>query len=98
MICDINILRNTYTCATLTDGNLFNELLRRFLSARIIQKGRRSVKRKMYFMAMCIVVSTIALDASFGVTRMHAAKASGTCTPTGFVRDSINLTAALINP
>lgn len=57
------------------------------------------MKTRMYLLAVFVMVSVLAVAVGFGVTQLHQAKAApATCTPTGFVRDNINLTAALINP
>lgn len=56
------------------------------------------MKTKMYLLAILVSVSVLAVAVGFGFTQLRHAKADGTCTPTGFYRDNINLTAALINP
>ena len=46
---------------------------------------------------LAVLIPTLALAAA-GFVFVHGAHASGGCTPTGFMRDNINMTAALINP
>lgn len=46
---------------------------------------------------LAVLIPTLAL-AIAGFVFVHGAQASATCTPTGYVRDGINMTAALINP
>ncbi len=56
--------------------------------------------RKKTFSRLAVLFAVVALVgvASFGFLNVSSARAAVTCTPTGFVRDSINLTAAVINP
>ena len=48
--------------------------------------------------AVLIPVLALVVAASFAFVHNIGARAAATCTPTGFVRDSINLTAAVIDP
>ncbi len=56
--------------------------------------GRRLHRARLMRFVLAVCTSTAAA-VTFGV---GPAAASAACTPTGFVRDGINLTAALINP
>jgi hypothetical protein len=53
------------------------------------------MKRAIYVLAMLIPIAMIVGAVSLGFTHLKSARAS-TCTPTGFIRDSMNLTAAVI--
>lgn len=46
---------------------------------------------------LAVLIPTLALAAA-GFVFVHSTHASGGCTPTGYMRDNINMTAALINP
>jgi Right handed beta helix region len=55
--------------------------------------------RKLFsIFAVLIPVVALVVAASFAFTHYMGAKAAATCTPTGFSRDSIDLTAAVIDP
>src|SRR6185312_8600108 len=61
--------------------------------ARSIQTGIKKTKTRMALIASMVIVGGGALGAVVPFTA-HAAP----CTPTGFIRDGINMTAARINP
>ncbi len=55
------------------------------------------MKRIFYVLAVLIPVAMVVGALSFSLLRINGTRASAaSCTPTGFMRDSINLTAALI--
>jgi hypothetical protein len=54
------------------------------------------MKKVFGVFAILITVALLFGAISLSFFRVHGARASATCTPTGFMRDSINLTAALI--
>jgi len=56
------------------------------------------MKTRVYLLAVFVSLSVLAVAVGFGFTQLHPAKAAASCTQTGFIRDNINLTAALINP
>ncbi len=55
------------------------------------------MKKVLALAGVLALVCTVSATFYF-VKGTHAAPATATCTPTGFYRDSINMTAALINP
>lgn len=58
------------------------------------------MRKTFYIFAISIAFVALAGAASLGLMHIKGVRAAPavTCTPTGFMRDSINLTAALINP
>jgi hypothetical protein len=48
--------------------------------------------------ALSLVLALGIAVVALGFVNLHGAHAANTCTPTGYVRDNINLTAALIDP
>ncbi len=56
------------------------------------------MKKAMYILATLIPIAVLVSALSIGFAHINSAKAANnvTCTPTGFTRDSLNLTAAVI--
>jgi hypothetical protein len=56
------------------------------------------MKRVLAILGAAVVVVSVAGVAAFGVLHTRSAHAGAVCTPTGYYRDGINMTALLVNP